>query len=127
MLGLALLVAGAKLGGFVAKRLGQPSVLGELFLGIILANLSPLIGGDSGMEFVRSNETLAFLAEVGVLILLFDVGLESDLRAFCKSWYLGSARRCYRSCRSFCSGMVDGRMATARQSHVEFMFSSERR
>ena len=84
MLGLALLVAGAKLGGLVAKRLGQPSVLGELFLGIILANLSPLIGGDSGMEFVRSNETLAFLAEVGVLILLFDVGLESDLRAFAK-------------------------------------------
>src|SRR5215475_8990635 len=69
MLGLALLVVGAKLGGLVAERLGQPSVLGELFFGIILANLSPLIGGGSGIEFVRSNETLRFLAEVGVLIL----------------------------------------------------------
>lgn len=61
MLGLALLVVGAKLAGLVAEELGQPSVLGELFFGIILANLSPLIGGDSGIEFVRSNETLAFL------------------------------------------------------------------
>ena len=84
ILGLALLVVGAKLGGFLAERLGQPSVLGELLFGIALANLSPLVGGGSGIEFVRSNETLRFLAEVGVLILLFDVGLETDLRAFQK-------------------------------------------
>jgi Kef-type K+ transport system membrane component KefB len=84
MFGLALLVVGAKLGGSLAERWGQPSVLGELLFGIVLANFSPLIGGGSGIEFVRSNETLRFLAEVGVLILLFDVGLESDLRAFAK-------------------------------------------
>jgi Kef-type K+ transport system membrane component KefB len=83
LFGLAVLVAGAKLGGFLAERWGQPSVLGELLFGIALANVSPLIGG-GGIEFVRSNETLRFLAEVGVLILLFDVGLESDLRAFAK-------------------------------------------
>ncbi|HSE87190.1 MAG TPA: cation:proton antiporter [Candidatus Binatia bacterium] len=83
LFGLAVLVVGAKLGGLWAERWGQPSVLGELLFGIALANLSPLVGG-GGIEFVRSNETLRFLAEVGVLILLFDVGLESDLRAFAK-------------------------------------------
>lgn len=82
LFGLALLVLGAKLGGCLAERWGQPSVLGELLFGIVLANLSPLLGGGSGIEFVRSDPTLRFLAEVGVLILLFDVGLETDLRAF---------------------------------------------
>jgi hypothetical protein len=81
LFGLALLVLGAKLGGFLAERWGQPSVLGELVFGIVLANLPPLLGGSSGIEFVRSDPTLRFLAEVGVLILLFDVGLETDLRA----------------------------------------------
>src|ERR671918_880114 len=84
LFGLAVLVLGAKLGGLIAERFGQPSVLGELLFGIALANLSPLVFGGAGIEFVRSNETLKFLAEVGVLILLFDVGLESDLRAFAK-------------------------------------------
>jgi Kef-type K+ transport system membrane component KefB len=84
LFGLAVLVIGAKLGGLVAERWGQPSVLGELLCGIALANLSPLVGGGAGIEFVRSNTTLRFLAEVGVLILLFDVGLESDLRAFAR-------------------------------------------
>src|ERR671922_379598 len=84
LFGLAVLVVGAKLGGLVAERWGQPSVLGELLCGIALANLSPLVGGGAGIDFVRSNATLRFLAEVGVLILLFDVGLESDLRAFAK-------------------------------------------
>ena len=84
LFGLAILVLGAKLGGLIAERFRQPSVLGELLFGIVLANLSPLVSGGLGIEFVRSNETLRFLAEVGVLILLFDVGLESDLRAFAK-------------------------------------------
>jgi Kef-type K+ transport system membrane component KefB len=84
LFGLAVLVLGAKLGGLFVERFGQPSVLGELLFGIVLANLSPLVSGGLGIEFVRSNETLRFLAEVGVLILLFDVGLESDLRAFVK-------------------------------------------
>lgn len=84
LFGLGILVLGAKLGGLIAERFGQPSVLGELLFGIVLANLSPLVSGGAGIDFVRSNETLRFLAEVGVLILLFDVGLESDLRAFAK-------------------------------------------
>jgi Kef-type K+ transport system membrane component KefB len=82
LFGLAVLVLLAKLGGLAMERLGQPSVLGELAVGIGLGNLMPLLFAAQGIAFVRGNETLHVLAEVGVLILLFDVGLEADLRAF---------------------------------------------
>ena len=84
LLGLAILVLGAKLGGILVSRWGQPAVLGELLFGVALANLYPLFAGSAGIEFVRSNTILKFLAEVGVLLLLFDVGLEVDLRAFAR-------------------------------------------
>lgn len=79
---LALLVGAAKAGGLIAERLRQPAVLGELLVGIGLANLWPALGAGDGIAFVRSDPVLSFLAQVGVLILLFDVGLEADLRAF---------------------------------------------
>jgi Kef-type K+ transport system membrane component KefB len=82
LFGLAVLLLAAKLGGLLVERLGQPSVLGELLIGIGLANLLPIIFGESGIAFVRSEPTLLILAEAGVLILLFGVGLEADLRAF---------------------------------------------
>jgi len=78
---VALLVTSAKIGGLVIERWGQPAVLGELLVGIGLGNLLPLVVGGHGVDLVRADPTLRFLAEVGVLLLLFDVGLESDLRA----------------------------------------------
>ena len=81
LFGLALLVVGAKCGGLVAERWGQPSVLGELLVGIGAGNLLPPLFGEQGIAFVRGDPTLHVLAELGVLILLFDVGLEADLRA----------------------------------------------
>jgi Kef-type K+ transport system membrane component KefB len=56
----------------------QPAVLGELFAGILLGNL--VILGFTGAEPLKTNATVAALAEFGVIILLFEVGLESDLR-----------------------------------------------
>ncbi|MBI4012947.1 MAG: cation:proton antiporter [Candidatus Rokubacteria bacterium] len=82
LFGLAVLVVAAKIGGLLAEHGGQPSVLGELLVGIGLGNILPLFFGGTGIAFVRSDPTLRVLAEVGVLILLFDVGLEADLRAF---------------------------------------------
>lgn len=81
---LALLVIAAKSGGLLAERMRQPAVLGELLVGIGLANLWPALGGGEGIAFVRADPVLSFLAQVGVLILLFDVGLEADLRAFAR-------------------------------------------
>jgi Kef-type K+ transport system membrane component KefB len=84
LFGLAVLVMAAKFGGVLAARWRQPAVLGELLVGIGLGNLLPLFFGERGIAFVRSDPTLLVMAEVGVLILLFDVGLEADLRAFAR-------------------------------------------
>ena len=82
---VALLVLAAKGGGLIAERAGQPPVLGELLAGVLVGNALPwLTGADVGR--FREDPTLLFLAEVGVLVLLFDVGLEVDLRAL---WRVG--------------------------------------
>lgn len=64
-------------GGDLATRLKQPPVLGEVLAGVLLGNLS-LLGFDVLPELTELPE-LAFLAELGVLLLLFEVGLESTL------------------------------------------------
>ena len=84
LFGLAVLIAAAKAGGLLAEQQGQPSVLGELLVGILVGYLLPPLFGAGPIAFVRSEPTLGVLAEVGVLILLFDVGLEADLRALAR-------------------------------------------
>src|SRR5215216_2822893 len=78
LIGVAVMLVVAKLGGEIFERLQQPSVLGELFGGILLGNL--VIFGFNGAEPLKTSETIAALAEFGVIILLFEVGLESDLK-----------------------------------------------
>jgi Kef-type K+ transport system membrane component KefB len=78
LIGVAVMLVVAKLMGEVFERLHQPAVLGELFGGIVLGNL--VIFGFTGAESLKTNETVAALAELGVIILLFEVGLESDLK-----------------------------------------------
>lgn len=81
---LAVLVVAAKVGGLVAEACRQPPVLGELLVGIGLGNLAPWVLGGQGVHFVGANPALAFLAEIGVLVLLFEIGLEADLRALAR-------------------------------------------
>src|SRR5215203_740479 len=78
LIGVAIMLVVAKLAGEIFERLQQPSVLGELFGGILLGNL--VIFGFNGAEPLKTSETIAALAEFGVIILLFEVGLESDLK-----------------------------------------------
>jgi len=78
LIGVAVMLATAKIGGEIFERLKQPAVLGELVAGIVLGNL--VLFGFTGAETLKSNETIAALAELGVIILLFEVGLESDLK-----------------------------------------------
>jgi Na+:H+ antiporter len=78
---LALLVVSANIGGLVAEWWSQPPVLGELLAGVVLGNLLGWLFGAERIAFIQTDQTLRVLAEVGVLILLFDVGLEADLRA----------------------------------------------
>ena len=71
LLGLVLVWLAAKLAGEGMERIGQTAVLGELLAGVII--------GPGVLGLVRETEVLHALAELGVLILLFEVGLESDL------------------------------------------------
>jgi Kef-type K+ transport system membrane component KefB len=78
LIGLAVMLIVAKLGGEFFERIGQPAVLGELIGGIIIGNLVLL--GFTAAEPLKTNEVVAAIAEIGVIILLFEVGLESDLK-----------------------------------------------
>ena len=82
LLALAVILAGAKLGGDLATRAGQPAVLGELVAGVLLGNLHLL--GIPWFRAMASNPGVDVLAQLGVLILLFAVGLESTVRDMLK-------------------------------------------
>jgi Kef-type K+ transport system membrane component KefB len=77
LVGVAVILIVAKLGGELFERMKQPAVLGELIIGIIIGNLA--LAGFTAAEPLKSNEIIAALAELGVIILLFEVGLESNL------------------------------------------------
>jgi Kef-type K+ transport system membrane component KefB len=77
VLSLAVILLAAKLGGDLATRAGQPAVLGELLAGVVLGNLT--LAGISVFEPLESDLYLDMFARIGVLILLFEVGLESTL------------------------------------------------
>ncbi|HEY6118581.1 MAG TPA: cation:proton antiporter [Pyrinomonadaceae bacterium] len=78
LIGIPIMLVLAKLGGEAFERLGQPAVLGELITGIILGNLVLL--GFTAAEPLKTDAIISALAEIGVIILLFEVGLESNLK-----------------------------------------------
>jgi Kef-type K+ transport systems, membrane components len=77
LLVVAAILVTAKLFGEVAERLGVPAVLGELVAGLILG---PGLLGVIPASGEPGAEVISFLAELGVILLLFEVGLETDLK-----------------------------------------------
>jgi Kef-type K+ transport system membrane component KefB len=77
LVGVALMLVAAKLGGELCARARQPAVLGELLGGILLGNLA--LVGLHVFEPLKGDATISALAELGVIVLLFQVGLESNL------------------------------------------------
>jgi Na+:H+ antiporter len=71
LLGLVVVWLAAKLAAEGMERIGQTAVLGELLAGVVI--------GPGGLGLVQESEVIHALAELGVMILLFEVGLESDL------------------------------------------------
>lgn len=69
---LFLILVTARFLGELFARFGIPSVLGELSAGILL--------GVSGFGIIEINDVLKVLAEIGIILLLFEVGLETDIK-----------------------------------------------
>jgi Kef-type K+ transport system membrane component KefB len=77
LVALAAVILATKLLGEVAQRLGQPSVLGELLAGVLL--------GGSVLHILDPHDPVIHaIAELGVLVLLFQIGLHTDLRSLRK-------------------------------------------
>jgi Kef-type K+ transport system membrane component KefB len=89
-LALSILIAAAKLSGYISYQLGQPAVLGELFAGILI--------GPTAVNFLHLPwfpdehlfETIHHLGEIGVLFLMFIAGLELHLTDLTKSGKVAS-------------------------------------
>src|SRR2546422_11378409 len=76
-----MLVVG-KFSAELAERLGQPAVLGELVAGIVLG--SSVLGVIPTGPDDPLRPIIALLAEIGVVVLLFEIGLETDLKAIAR-------------------------------------------
>jgi CPA2 family monovalent cation:H+ antiporter-2 len=74
----ALVALAALVCGVVMTRLRQPAIVGYILAGVVL--------GPSGLKLVANREAVTTLAEFGVLMLLFVVGIELDLRRFIQGW-----------------------------------------
>ncbi len=91
LLAIIIILFLAKVGGDLFERVGMPAVLGELLIGILLGNMA-LISGWHGLDFLQAppdgglvepyhtGAIIKMLAGIGVILLLFEVGLESSVR-----------------------------------------------
>jgi Kef-type K+ transport system membrane component KefB len=82
LLALVIILVGARLGGSLFEAIKLPAVLGELSVGIVIGNLS--LAGFTGFESLERQPMLDLLAQIGVLFLLFEVGLESNVASMLK-------------------------------------------
>ncbi len=77
---LAVILAAAKAGGYLSTRIGQPSVFGELLVGVILG---PSLIDITHLSFITDYHLGTFineLGEIGVLLLMFLAGLELNIK-----------------------------------------------
>ncbi|MBD8032212.1 MULTISPECIES: cation:proton antiporter [Solibacillus] len=77
ILQIVIILFATKLAGHLAARLGQPSVLGKIIVGIIL--------GPALLGWIHDTELLAVFSQIGVLLLMFLAGLETDLQEMNKN------------------------------------------
>lgn len=75
---LILILLATKIAGDLSVRFGQPAVLGKLIVGIVL--------GPAGLGWIQNGEFIKDFAEIGVLLLMFIAGLETDLEELRRNW-----------------------------------------
>ena len=76
---LVIILFAARFFGELAARFNIPSVIGELFAGILI--------GPSILNLIEPTEIIKLLAEIGIILLLFEVGLETDLTRLAKTGF----------------------------------------
>ena len=72
ILQIVIVLLATKIAGQLSIRLGQPSVLGKIIVGIIL--------GPALLGWVHDTEIVSVFSEIGVLLLMFLAGLETNLK-----------------------------------------------
>jgi monovalent cation:proton antiporter-2 (CPA2) family protein len=75
---LAIILIATKVAGALSVRLGQPAVLGKLLAGIII--------GPAVLGWVQPDDFIGHFSEIGVLLLMFIAGLETDLEQLRSNW-----------------------------------------
>lgn len=78
ILTLIMIMLFTKIAGDLAVRIGQPAVLGKLIIGVVL--------GPAVLGWVHDGEMIQEISEIGVLLLMFIAGLETDLEQLKRSW-----------------------------------------
>ncbi|PYI50627.1 cation:proton antiporter [Paenibacillus flagellatus] len=105
---LAVILLASKIAGDISVKLGQPSVLGKLLIGIVL--------GPSVLGLVNSTDILQELSQIGVILLMFIAGLETDADQFRKtgkaSTFVGIAGIAVPFACGYGAGMLIGLSAT---------------
>ena len=72
LLDLSVLLLGAKVFGLLAKRIGVPEVVGQIVAGLVF--------GPALLGFIQETEFLEQMAEIGVMMIMFEAGLDTDLK-----------------------------------------------
>jgi Kef-type K+ transport system membrane component KefB len=74
ILQLLIILIASKIAGSISVKLGQPAVLGKLLIGILI--------GPTVLGLVSETTTLAEFSQIGVILLMFIAGLETDVDEF---------------------------------------------
>ena len=86
-LDLAVILVSAKLFGILARKLHAPQVVGEIIAGLLI--------GPSVLGLVDSSDFLVSMAEIGVVLIMFSAGLETDLHSLAKSGLVATLIACF--------------------------------
>ena len=115
-----MILVAAKVGGKLAARVGQPHVIGELAAGLIIGNLT--LGGYSGLAYLKTDPSVDTLAQLGVILLLFQVGLESTVAQMARVGFTAFLVAVCGVVGSFAAGWTASRWLLPSASSYTHMF-----
>lgn len=88
LLSVGIIVIVAKYLGLLAKKIGIPQVAGQILAGLLLRFLPCFRnygGADSVLIFQEANQFISYMAEIGVVLIMFSAGLGTNLKTLMKS------------------------------------------